>query len=105
MIFDVKLPKMDGFSAVKEILDSEKDIEEGFLSGGDDYIKKPFSLKELKYRIDAIIKRAETGVVSKEEIFEYLYGLDEPNEKVLGKDSIETISGRGFNFFVWKRRL
>ncbi|WP_024788256.1 MULTISPECIES: response regulator transcription factor [unclassified Lebetimonas] len=167
MIFDVKLPKMDGFSAVKEIrkfkntpvifltsLDSEKDVEEGFLSGGDDYIKKPFSLKELKYRIDAIIKRVygdsnivrlkngfefdlnnlelkkdnktihlkpkvaellkffiqnRNRVVSKEEIFEYLYGLDEPNEKslrtfinnlrfVLGKDSIETISGRGYKF-------
>jgi len=70
IILDVKLPKLDGFSVAKEIrkfkstpiifltsLDSEKDIEKGFLSGGDDYIKKPFSLKELKLRIDAIIKR------------------------------------------------
>jgi two-component system OmpR family response regulator len=167
MIFDVKLPKMNGFSVVKEIrkfkntpvvfltsLDGEKDVEKGFLSGGDDYIKKPFSLKELKYRIDAIIKRVygdtnrvklkngfefdfnnlelkkdnqiihlkpkvaellkffiqnRNRVVSKEEIFEYLYGLNEPNEKslrtfinnlrtVLGKETIETISGIGYKF-------
>ena len=52
IILDVKLPKIDGFSVAKEIrkfsktpiifltsLDSEKDVEKGFLSGGDDYIK------------------------------------------------------------------
>ncbi len=70
IVLDVKLPKIDGFSVAKKIrefknvpiifltsLNSEKDVENGFLSGGDDYIKKPFSLKELKLRIDAILKR------------------------------------------------
>ena len=70
MILDVKLPKMNGFELAKKIrdfsnipiifltsLDSSKDIENGFLSGGDDYMKKPFSLVELKYRIEAILKR------------------------------------------------
>jgi len=70
IILDVKLPKLNGFEVAKEIrkfkttpiifltsLDREKDIEKGFLSGADDYIKKPFSLKELKFRIDAILKR------------------------------------------------
>jgi DNA-binding response OmpR family regulator len=70
IVCDVKLPKVDGFSVVREIrkfkntpvifltsLDSEKDVEEGFLSGGDDYIRKPFSLKELKLRIDAVFRR------------------------------------------------
>jgi DNA-binding response OmpR family regulator len=70
IILDIKLPKIDGFSVAKEIrkfskipiifltsLDSEKDVEEGFLSGGDDYIRKPFSLKELKLRIDAVFRR------------------------------------------------
>jgi DNA-binding response OmpR family regulator len=58
IILDIKLPKVDGFSVAQEIrkikstpiifltsLDSENDVEKGFLSGGDDYIKKPFSLK------------------------------------------------------------
>ncbi len=70
IILDVKLPKIDVFIVAKKIiefskipiifltsLDSQKDIERGFLSGGDDYIRKPFSLKELKFRIYAIIKR------------------------------------------------
>ena len=64
IILDVKLPKKNGFEVAKEIrsfsevpiifltsLDSQKDIEKGFLSGADDYLTKPFSLKELKFRI------------------------------------------------------
>jgi len=70
ILMDVKLPGINGFEAAKEIrkftdtpiifitsLDSEKDIEKGFLSGGDDYVRKPFSLKELKLRIDAVLRR------------------------------------------------
>jgi DNA-binding response OmpR family regulator len=36
---------------------SEQNIEEGFLSGGDDYITKPFNMKELLLRIKAVLKR------------------------------------------------
>jgi DNA-binding response OmpR family regulator len=36
----------------------ESDIEEGFLSGGDDYLTKPFNMKELLLRIKAILKRS-----------------------------------------------
>jgi DNA-binding response OmpR family regulator len=36
---------------------SEQNIEEGFLSGGDDYITKPFNMKELVLRIKAVLKR------------------------------------------------
>jgi len=70
IVLDVKLPKIDGFEVASEIrkfkttpiifltsLDSQNDIEKGFLSGADDYIKKPFSLKELFFRIEAILKR------------------------------------------------
>ena len=70
ILLDVKLPKFNGFEVAKKVrkytkspiifitsLDSEKDVEKGFLSGGDDYIRKPFSLKELDLRIKAIFKR------------------------------------------------
>ncbi len=70
ILLDVKIPKLNGFEVAKKIrkytkspiifitsLDSEKDVEKGFLSGGDDYIRKPFSLKELDLRIKAIFKR------------------------------------------------
>ncbi len=84
IILDVKLPKLNGFEVAKEIrkfksipiifltsLDSEKDIERGFLSGADDYIRKPFSLKELKFRIDAIIKRVYGDNIVKIDDFEF----------------------------------
>lgn len=36
---------------------SDKDIEEGFERGGDDYLTKPFNMKELIFRVKAILKR------------------------------------------------
>ncbi|MEA1893166.1 MAG: response regulator transcription factor [Campylobacterota bacterium] len=37
--------------------DKDSEIEEGFLSGGDDYMTKPFNMKELIFRIKSILKR------------------------------------------------
>lgn len=39
--------------------DSSEDIVEGFDSGGDDYITKPFNLNELKARVKAMIRRTQ----------------------------------------------
>jgi DNA-binding response OmpR family regulator len=36
---------------------SDKDIEEGFERGGDDYLTKPFNMKELVFRVKAMLKR------------------------------------------------
>ncbi len=41
----------------------ESDIEEGFESGGDDYITKPFNMKELILRIKAILKRTKSNLI------------------------------------------
>ena len=71
-ILDVKVPLGDGFSLLKELRKSGKstpaifltslntadDLKEGFKSGCDDYIKKPFELAELSLRIESILKRA-----------------------------------------------
>jgi DNA-binding response OmpR family regulator len=46
------------FLSAKE---SESDIEEGFMRGGDDYITKPFNMKELIFRIKAILKRTKSS--------------------------------------------
>ena len=70
-IFDVMMPKKDGFTLAKDIrkIDSEipilfltaksmtEDKVEGFRSGGDDYLTKPFSIAELQARITALLKR------------------------------------------------
>lgn len=70
-LFDIKVPFQSGTDLLSELrqngydtptifitsLSSVEDVSRGFESGGDDYIRKPFALKELKLRIDAIIKR------------------------------------------------
>ncbi|MEA2090796.1 MAG: response regulator transcription factor [Campylobacterota bacterium] len=70
-LFDVKVPFQSGIDLLNELrqegydtpaifitsLSSVEDVSRGFESGGDDYIRKPFALKELKLRIEAVIKR------------------------------------------------
>lgn len=68
---DVMMPIKDGFTLAKEIRNTDKNIPiiflsarslkedkiEGFQSGADDYLTKPFSMEELLLRIKAILRR------------------------------------------------
>jgi len=70
-IFDVMMPKKDGFTLAKDVrmINSEipiifltaknmkEDVIEGFRIGADDYMTKPFSMEELIFRIEAILRR------------------------------------------------
>ena len=72
-VLDVMMPKKDGFSVAQDIrtVNSEvpiifltviflkEDILEGFKIGADDYITKPFSMEELVFRIEAILRRVK----------------------------------------------
>lgn len=79
-LFDVMMPIKDGFTLAKEIrkIDEtipiifltaksmKEDTLQGFKSGADDYISKPFSMEELLARINAVLRR--TSPQTKEEV-------------------------------------
>jgi two-component system OmpR family response regulator len=90
-ILDIMMPEMDGLALAKALRDidpaipiifltaknQEEDIIEGFKTGADDYITKPFSMEELLYRIEAIFRRTSGSAGIKddtpEHIGEYLF--------------------------------
>lgn len=71
LLLDVNIPGGNGFDLLKSSRkegnvtpaifitsrNAMSDVEEGFESGGDDYIRKPFAMKELLLRIQTILKR------------------------------------------------
>lgn len=71
LLLDVNVPDGNGFSLLKNSRkdgnvtpaifitsrNAMSDVEEGFQSGGDDYLRKPFELKELLLRVQTILKR------------------------------------------------
>ncbi len=71
LVLDVMMPKKDGFTLAKEIRKENthipiifltaksqtQDVVEGFSIGGNDYLKKPFSMEELIVRMNALLER------------------------------------------------
>ena len=74
LVLDVMMPLKDGFTLAKEIRSQDtsipilfltaksqvKDVVEGFNIGGNDYLKKPFSMEELIVRMNALLQRKKT---------------------------------------------
>ncbi len=78
LIMDRNLPGVEGSEFVQKLRndgidipviflsakDKDEDIEEGFLRGGDDYITKPFNMKELLLRVASILKRTSAKMAT-----------------------------------------
>ena len=91
VVADVMMPKMDGFSMAKEIRKTSPtvpllfltakstidDVEEGFEIGANDYLKKPFELRELIVRIKALLSRYNINRVEdiKYTIGQYIFNI------------------------------
>ncbi len=79
IILDIMMPKMDGWELIKRIRavsdvpivmltarKEENEVLRGLRLGADDYVSKPFSLKELEARVGAVLRRAKkpTGEIA-----------------------------------------
>lgn len=95
VVVDIMMPQMDGFALVSEIRKHDAqiplifltaksqtaDVVKGFELGGNDYLKKPFSMDELIVRIKALLNRQPVGsneIPAEEtyQISQYLFDYD-----------------------------
>jgi len=107
MILDVMMGKISGFNLAQRIRkemrldvpiifltarDSENDLLTGFNLGADDYITKPFSIRELQARVKAILKRRKATPVEVKATSLNIGGIIidfETKRLIIGDDKIE----------------
>lgn len=101
LVFDIMMPEKDGLTLAKEIRKINKqipiifltaksqvqDVVEGFQSGANDYLKKPFSMEELIVRIQALVGRNNLIQEAKKQsignyYFDYVKQILETNNQV-----------------------
>ena len=107
ILLDVMMPLLDGFSVAKKIrgLDTRtpivfltaksqpQDVVDGFNHGANDYIRKPFSMKELIVRIQALLDRVQVYRAD-EEIELGLYKFNKHQQTLRINDSEQTLTYR-----------
>lgn len=114
VLLDVMLPGMDGFSICREIRSnrpaqpviiltakgSEDDVVTGFTAGADDYVSKPFSLRELMVRVEAVLRRS--GKPIGDERIRYADILfDGCNLRATRRDRTEALTRREMDIIVY----
>ena len=107
LVLDVMMPKKDGFTLAKEIRQEDnaipiifltaksqtQDVVEGFTIGGNDYLKKPFSMEELIVRINNLLHRI-TLQQSAEIISISAYTFDFPKQLLTYKEETQQLTHR-----------
>ncbi|MDH6359173.1 response regulator transcription factor [Parabacteroides sp. PF5-9] len=108
IVTDVMMPDMDGYTMVKEIRRKDKqipvlflsarstanDVVEGFESGGNDYLKKPFGMAELVIRIKALLHKISVHKIEQTrfELGQYLF--DSVTQTLLFQGEKQLLSNR-----------
>ena len=120
IILDVMLPTLDGFSICEKIRKkkpgqgiviitakgAEDDIITGFKAGADDYITKPFSLREVMVRVEAVLRRTGKNLGDEEVDFRGIF-FDGKNLKARAGNQAgnfhRLIPGPGVQVFTVKK--
>lgn len=107
LVLDVMMPKKDGFTVATEIRKHNKripiifltaksqtqDVVDGFKHGGNDYLKKPFSMEELIVRIHALLDRQLSDyqpIESATKIGRYIFDYPKQSLTYAGQSEILT---------------
>lgn len=104
-ILDVMMPIKDGITLAKEIrmLSStvpilfltaksvKEDVLEGFAAGADDYMTKPFSIEELLFRVEAILRRTrgENSAQNQDSFQVGMYTFNSTKQTLLKEGGVE----------------
>lgn len=101
LVLDVMMPARDGFSLARMIRKKDKktpilfltaksqtqDVVEGFDLGGNDYLKKPFSMEELIVRIKELAQRADRRMAFEtQEIGQYTFNYPKQSLSINGEE-------------------
>jgi two-component system response regulator RegX3 len=117
IILDVMLPTLDGFSGCKEIRKkkpgqgvviitakgAEDDIVTGFKAGADDYISKPFSLREVMVRVEAVLRRTGKNLGDQEVDLKGIF-FDGKNLKALTGNQAVELTRREMDIIIYLYR-
>jgi DNA-binding response OmpR family regulator len=101
-ILDVMMPKMDGFTLAYKIRElnadvpfmfltaktMKEDVKQGFELGADDYITKPFSMEEVVFRIEAILRRVKGKKNTNSSIFQIGKFAFDSKKQTLSYDNV-----------------
>jgi two-component system response regulator RegX3 len=114
VLLDVMLPTLDGFAICKQLRrekpaqaiimltakGAEEDVVNGFKAGADDYVSKPFSLRELMVRVEAVLRRS--GKPLGDEAIQYKeMRFDSRNLRASRGDQVQELTRREMDILVY----